>query len=203
MTSPQFSTFTSLPLQVTRLSLVVKLPLQFYQILECADNTDSELQSDIMAWLQIDSSVRALNKLRRLQVWLDHGDTCPWAVVHERAVLSPLIRLCETSSLELSFSLPKLHPRFEDEARHFTGTLVPFHLHRRLRQRYHGRTSSRGSLEVIHKPDFPFLLDIDGYDDMSMVDVEEEEKAWWKEGGDVEREVNDINALRFHEYLGI
>jgi hypothetical protein len=36
---------------------------------------------------------------------------------------------------------------------------------------------------------------------MPMVDMEEEEKAWWKEGGDVEREVNDINVPRYHEYL--
>lgn len=197
--SKPFSIFSYIILPVTRLSLVFRLPLHFYHSVDRSENTKSDAQDDVMIWLQLDSCLRVLTKLKGLQIWLEHGETCSWSVVNERAVLAPLIRLCKTQDLELSISLPKLHPTYEQEARHFTSeSLVPFHLHRRLRQRHHGRTSSSGRLEVVYKADFPFLLDIIDFHDRPLADLEEKERGYWKDGGDVEKDVNEINAMGCH-----
>jgi hypothetical protein len=188
--------FSCLILPVTRVDLVFRLPLHFYHSLDRTENTNFEAQDNVMTWMQLDSCLRVLTQLKRLQIWLEHGETCSWSVVNERAVLAPLIRLCKIQDLESSISLPKLHPTYEQEARHFTSeSLVPFHLHRRLRQRHHGRTSSTGRLEVFYKADFPFLLDIIDFHDRPLAVLEEEERGYWKEGRDVEKDVNEVNTM--------
>jgi hypothetical protein len=196
MPSNPLSIFSSLLLRVTRLSLVLRLPLEFYHSLDSSEDIESDMQSDITTWERLDSTLRALTKLKRLQIWLEHSETSSWSVINERAVLAPLIRLCNTQDLKIVISLPKLHPKFEQEARHFTSeSPAPFHLHRRLRQRHHVCMNSRGYPEVIYKADFPFLLDIIDFHDRPLLELEEEERGYWKNGDDVEREVNEINAM--------
>lgn len=102
-------------------------------------------------------------------------------------MLSPLSSLFQVQDLNVSFSLPKLHPKLEQEDRHFIqGTPICFVLHRRVRQRYHATESVQGTVAIVRKADFPFLLDACEYVDMTMAEIEEDERTMWESGIDVE-----------------
>jgi hypothetical protein len=197
-----FETFSSLLVQVTRLSLHTKLPLRLFQCLDtAAEHTDASSQDFKSSWIQLGSIATLLPRITRLELWLDHDEPCDWTVINERGIISPLNQLSDNGDLEVSISLPKLHPRFETESRHFTsdGMPTPFDLHRRFRQRHHGRITSRGLAEVLYKPEYPYLVDVIGYHEMSVAELEAEERDWWKEGGDVEAAVRKVSPLIFEE----
>jgi hypothetical protein len=189
-------------LRVTRLSLHTKFPLHLLQCLDIAtEHTDASSRDFNSSWRQFDSITTLLPRLTKLELWLDHDEPCDWTVINERAITSPLNQLFDNGNLKVSISLLKLHPRFETESRHFTsdGMPTPFHLHRRFRQRHHGRITSRGLAEVFYKPGYPYLVDVIGYHEMSVAELEAEERDWWKEGRDVEAAVREVSPLIFGE----
>lgn len=187
--------------RVTQLNITLRLPLAFFKSLECLEKVaspevacpDPELESLVQDWLRLSSSLRCLTNLCTLRFWLDHNKPDFWAVVNERALLSPLSSLFQAQGLNVSFSLPKLHPKLEQEDRHFVqGTPLCFVLHRRVRQRYHGIKSVQGTGEIVRKADVPFLLGIVDFVDMTMAEIEEEERAVWESGLDAEDMVREL-----------
>lgn len=145
----------------------------------------------IAAWTKLCPAIERLSNLRRLRIWLDHAESCPWSVVNERAVLSPLGPLSSNPSLDILIHLPKLHPKWEKPDRHFTEDSPPPSLviRRRYRQRYHGIRSNDGSIEVVAKTDFPVLHELVYLDEgFTMEEVEEMEATSWKKGEDPFRE---------------
>jgi len=187
---------TSLFNNVTRLSITLRLPHPLCHALERVyDSRMSapEVACDIQIWLQLGATLTQLKKLRKLRIWLDHDEACSWSVVNERALLSSLTPLCTIEGLDVSISLPKLHPMHEADDRHFVkGSYTRFRLIRRLRQCHHGGKPG-GPPEVIIKHDFPVSLElkdiISEWDDGPMptlAEVEEEERQQWMSGTDVE-----------------
>ncbi|KAF1841197.1 uncharacterized protein K460DRAFT_410587 [Cucurbitaria berberidis CBS 394.84] len=198
----------SMQLRLTQLSITLRPPIKFYQSLERPDDDttmEPELASATQTWSRLGSIIRQFNRLSRLWIWLDHDDPCSWSLVNERATLQPLItQLSGSPNLKISIYLPRLHPKYEREDWHYTSeTPTPFHLHRKLRQRWHGVEKGQGRFQVIHKVDFPFLIDIIGFDEMSMVEVEEEERKGWRKGTDMELVVEDLNHANIHENMHI
>ncbi|KAF2180468.1 hypothetical protein K469DRAFT_753425 [Zopfia rhizophila CBS 207.26] len=143
MPSTPLSIFPSLLLEVTQLSITLRLPLRFYQSLERPEDavtSGPELAGAIKTWLRLGSTFSQLKNLTRLRLWLDHDEPCS----------------C--------------------------------------------KETGQNHLEVIHKPDFPFLLDIIDFAETPMAEVEEEERAWWRDGIDVEREVEEMNKPRWEHF---
>jgi hypothetical protein len=199
--------FTSLSLllkQVTEMRLILKLPLQLYKSLETSE-LNLDISRDITAWLLLDSILGALPKLAKVEIWMEHDDPCSWTVVNERIALAPIAKLSASSNLKIALSLPKLHPGLEQDDRHFTSETPkpPYLLYRRTRQRYHAKLHWKGSFEVFHKPDFPFLPDVPGFEQWPMAEVEEQERRLWKSGEDVEKTAYDMIWARFHENRSI
>jgi len=179
------------------LDISLRLPLSAYDALENAGNStgskSSSMDHSISAWTGLRPAIERLSKLRRLRIWLDHGERCPWSMVNERAVLSPLAPLSNNPNLDISIDLPKLHPKWENPDQHFTEDSPPLTLtiHRRYRQRYHGIESSDGSIRVEYDPDFPILHELALMEDMTVEEVEEIERTSWKRGEDPYREFLD------------
>ena len=86
-----------------------------------------------------------------------------------------------------------LHPKFENEERHYLHLPPPsIKVFRRLRQMYHGREDNHGSLKVIEKADFPAMLDVWEFAGISKMEGLENERRDWKSGRDVEKEFHEI-----------
>jgi hypothetical protein len=210
--SPEKNPFSLVPLftGVSRLNITHRLPLPFCRALEesyCSQNTDLRLSKDIQAWGNLGTTLSQLKSLRNLRIWIDYDGPEPWSVVHERALLSCLTPLYTDEELNITISLPKLHPKYENEERHFTkGTHIPFHIIRRLRQSTHTYTYETGGIGITERSDFPFLLVLEEleaemagkreewgfsapeYPSKSMAEIEEEERQQWRNGRDVEAE---------------
>jgi hypothetical protein len=185
-------------LKITRLSVVLKLQLQFYQSLDNLEDAREDTRDDIGAWSRFDSNIRRLPRLKKLQIWFEHNDPCTWTVVNERVLLAPLIRLCEAKSLDITLSLPKLHPKFIQDSRHYTSEVtIPFRLYRRLRQRYHANTDPHSMSKTDYKPDFPYLLEVIDFSEMPMGELEELERGEWDAGTDMEREVDRMIGIHY------
>jgi hypothetical protein len=84
------------------------------------------------------------------------------------------------SSLEVSVTLPKLHPKYEQEDRHYVNGELPGNarLQRALRQTHH----AQGDAYVIEEPDFPLMIDFW----WTVEEAEEMERKMWIKGEDVE-----------------
>jgi len=144
-----------------------------------------------------------LQQLQRLHIWIDHDDSRIWSLVDERAVLSSITTPLTPGSAArlkyLRFDLPKLHPRYEDAARHFTeGSREPppyVTIERRLRQRHFYVETAPGTGTVVDTQDFPVLFELVDYTaegpgaPMSLEEVEEWEREIWEAGGDPVNEV--------------
>ncbi|KAH6613095.1 hypothetical protein C7974DRAFT_476186 [Boeremia exigua] len=184
------SILPSLLQRVTQLNITLRLPLPFFQRLERledAPSPDPELESLVQAWLSLGSSLRRFPNLRIVRFWLDHDKPDCWTTVNERTLLSPLARLFQAQKIDVSFSLPHLHPKREQENRQFIqGADLRFALHRRLRQRYFRSSSTQGKVRIIFKATFPFLVDAIDLVEMTMAEIEEEERSMWEVGLDVE-----------------
>jgi hypothetical protein len=188
----------SLLLEITSLSIVLKLPLHFYESLEKLDKLEDVLEDpsdDTRAWLRIDSTIRLFPKLRKLQVWFEHNDSCTWTVVNERVLVSPLTRLSQDKNTEMTLSLPKLHPKFAQDSRHYTDESgTPFRLFRRLRQSWHVTVSADGTLKRDYQGDFPFFQGFEECADTTMGEVERVERSGWMIGMDMEQEVEILGG---------
>jgi hypothetical protein len=134
-----------------------------------------------------------LPNLKHLTIWLDHDGTYARAIVNERVLFSFLRPLFSIPNVKISLYLPKLHPRVEREKRHFMpGMRTPFHLHRRLRQRYHGRKDGEGRAEVFYTPEYPCLADVPRFRECTIAELKAEERRWWEEDRNVEEEVKGL-----------
>ncbi|KAF2108846.1 hypothetical protein BDV96DRAFT_636546 [Lophiotrema nucula] len=153
---------------------------------------DRALRRDLSTWTQLGSTLGNLEELRVLRVWLDHDKSCTWTVVNERAILAPLTQFSSTTNINISLSLPKLHPRFERDDYHFISTdQTPFNLHRRVRQRFHVLEDLRGDLQVLFKPDFPEFYTL-VKDVMPSEEAEELERDGWRRGLDIGEIIDEL-----------
>jgi hypothetical protein len=125
-------------------------------------------------------------RLASLHIWLDDSGPQTWSCINERAVLVPILGFVSAlQEVDVSITLPKLHPKYEDPERHFITPPPGVRLHRALRQRWYGHADG----EVEHSPDFPFLIDMEQYRMMPMGEVEEQERAQRAQGVDVDGNV--------------
>jgi hypothetical protein len=191
--SPTSSILDCLLPNLKHLSISLRFPLATLEALENANISASPSPSLISAWIKLPIAIKHMSKLRKLQIWLDHGEPCSWSLVNERAILSPLAFLSNIPSLEFCISLPKLHPKWEQPDRHFTedDQPLPFALHRRYRQRNHAIEASDGSLRVKYEPDFPVLYELTEWDS-TMEEVEHLERGFWEMGGDPAEVIRDF-----------
>lgn len=174
----------------THLSISLRLPVELCSALEQSENIATlppHLLSIANSWSTLGSNLSQLPDLVRLALWLDHDKPCPWAMVSERAIFSPLSGLFLRERLKICVSLPKLHPKYENTDRHFTDcATTPFILYRRYRQRYHQGQTTKGAPKIIRQVDFPILVDEPGFDSMPIAELEELERKIWESGRDPE-----------------
>jgi hypothetical protein len=203
---------------VTQLSISLRLPLKFFQTLEqslqdpaivaeSAESTESNTAPvDVQPWLRIGTIISQLKRLKKLRLKLDYDEPGYWAVVNEKALLEPLLaNLSDTQpSLQVTVTLPKLHPKFEQEDRHYIDGQLPgtARLHRVLRQMYWKNPGTRGRGFVEYKPDFPFLLEFIDLFEYSLEELEYMERGHWKAGDDMEQEARELMTPR-NEHMNI
>jgi hypothetical protein len=150
---------------ITHLSITLRLPLEFFEVVELWDghhiaNISEEVAQNVRHWMRFGITLGRISTLTKLRLWLDHSDTRSWSVVNERRLLSPLLAHLSNTSIHFAIILPKLHPLYQRESRHFTRECFGVRLHRTLRQRWYSDEISPGNTRVVHKPDFPILFDI-------------------------------------------
>ncbi|OAL44288.1 hypothetical protein IQ07DRAFT_592364 [Pyrenochaeta sp. DS3sAY3a] len=175
--------------RISRLHMTLRLPLHFYQSLESAGGSEMEPGPTAIAkkWQQLGSNLSQMAQLRKLHLWLDHDDICSWSTLNEHAIVQPIISQLRDSGLEITLALPNLHPLLESETRHFirhppSNTF----LCRNARQHVHVAVKD-GRPQIVYSRDFPVLRFSLEYHDQPIDEVEEVERAMWKEGIDVER----------------
>ncbi|ORY14785.1 hypothetical protein BCR34DRAFT_212293 [Clohesyomyces aquaticus] len=195
---------------LTVLEITMKLPVSVYTAIEHASTckitppssnpassstptsaASTDPESLISAWTNFPRSLPHLSKLRQLKIWLDHDETCSWTqVVNERALLSPLEGFVRGGGLEkhaldidISVDLPKLHPKWWSDDRHFadmgvgagakleadivvnTGPSPPstgrhtVSMTRRYRQWWHGVLLDDGTAAFTEQYDFPEFVE--------------------------------------------
>ncbi|KAH5130171.1 hypothetical protein HBH70_194970 [Parastagonospora nodorum] len=165
-----------------RLSITLRLSTRTFDRVQEAV---AGYSADVPVWLRFcQTHVQNLTKLREFQLWADHDRDWSWSRVNERAFLAPLETLAANSDLNIIVNLPKLHPKYESQDRHFTIYSTPpsFTITRRLRQSYYA--FSRGDsdqLLVRFAQDFPTLYQ-HGVDDLE--EVEQRERKMWENGED-------------------
>ncbi|KFY50453.1 hypothetical protein V495_00253 [Pseudogymnoascus sp. VKM F-4514 (FW-929)] len=162
---------------IRKLGIALRLPLAFYKALQedenfvSVTNHDTSIESNKCAtWARLWPAICQLPQLRSLHIWLDHDDRPSWSFVNERVALRPVIaaltahmQACSeertTSHMDITFNLPKLHPRFARPDTHFfeESPPPPFSIERRIRQRFHCEEWASGNLNVAYKADFPVM----------------------------------------------
>jgi hypothetical protein len=166
--------------QATRLSITLRLSIFSYA------HSPSNEAVQAKAVSAIGRLLTQSPRLASLRIWLDDSGPQTWSCINERAVLAPILGFVSAlQEVNVSITLPKLHPKCEDPERHFTTCPPGVHLHRALRQRWYGHADG----EVEHSPDFPFLIDTKPYWGMPMGEVEETERAQRAQGVDVDGNV--------------
>ncbi|KAK3317196.1 hypothetical protein B0T19DRAFT_479326 [Cercophora scortea] len=208
-----------------KLSITLRLRLPLLRALE-NDTTETTFDGDAPAadanLMAECSRVRAtwsrtwpllalqLKQLRHLYIWLDHEDKRSWSLVDECKILLPVAASMSPARIaslkDVTFNLPKLHPRYEDPERHFTKgsaqTPELITIHRRLRQRYFAEQDASGRLSVEFKPDFPVMYEVNhlalqGQLSMPDEEYEEYERGQWESGVDVELELEfEFESIR-------
>lgn len=181
---------------IRKLNFNLRLPLSAYEMLEGTganlsgpgrpsgtETTACTLESQMLTWMQLHSSIAQLKRIQSLHICLDHDGESSWSLVNERATLLHLSPLSDIPDLAVKVTIPKLHPRFESVDRHFTEDSSPpwFELHRKLRQSYHGRNSP-SDLSVTYKADFPILLGVANFAKTPLDVIERKERWLWRNG---------------------
>ncbi|KAH6881933.1 hypothetical protein BKA58DRAFT_446212 [Alternaria rosae] len=145
MAIPSPSQFAKMPVEnVSRLSITLRLPFGFFQSVEQLSSNDStSLDTDLATqqaslWQRLGSSLSRFKALEKLDLWLDHTEPQFWAVVNERSTLDPLLtQLSGRPDLDVTVTLPMLHPKFEQDERHYIDEEISpnVRVHRVLRQK--------------------------------------------------------------------
>jgi len=189
---------------VIRLSITLKLPLAFFwsvERLSCNDPASSETDSaaqQASIWQRLGSTLGRFKALKKLDLWLDHNETQYWAVVNERSTLDPLLaQLNRRCDLEVTITLPMLHPRFENDERHYIEEKITpnVRVHRVLRQKRHAVTNATGDIRIVKENDFPFMYEAYEQYDMSLAEIVSREREEWREGRDMEKVSSGFNLL--------
>jgi len=175
---------------IQKLSITLRLPLQAFQETDVSPVQATAATSN-PSWLTLCPAITKLERLRRLELWVDHDDPSTWSVVNERAFLSTLDTLVPLG-LDISVNLPKLHPVYETPDRHFThrSARPPYTIARRLRQCVHAVQDDNGEFHDEVKHGFPILWLDDS--DEELEEVEQKEREMWENGVDVEAVVRTI-----------
>ncbi|KAI4645666.1 hypothetical protein J4E93_005243 [Alternaria ventricosa] len=189
---------------VSRLSITLKLPLKFFQSVERLSNNDSTSSDTDLAtqqasqWQRLGPSLSWFKALKKLDLWLDHTEPQFWAVVNERSTLSSLLtQLSNHPNLDVTVTLPMVHPKFEQDERHYIDEEISpkiispnVRIHRVLRQKRYAVDDANGDVKIVKKYDFPFM-----YDEylglglgMSLAEMAKRERGEWKQGRNMENE---------------
>jgi hypothetical protein len=212
--SPPYRVLSAEAGSIRNLDITLRLPRLFFETLAShvrTSNSHEHTQTPHVSmvpvgiWMRVWPALAArLQQLQRFHVWMDHEDGKSWSLVDERAILSSLTGSVRPENIDclrqVTFNLPKLHPRYENAEHHFTESSrkpPPFvTIHRRLRQREFYEETAPGISRVTNMPDFPVLFELVEYTaqagfgpGMSLEEVEEREREIWERGGDPEREV--------------
>lgn len=176
---------------IKQLNLTLRLPLTFFERLDSAEGAASAVDTTSTpdkteTWSILPAVLAELKSLSQFWLRLDHEDCACWAVVNERAVLRCLTTFLAESSLRTVIFLPKLHPMFEREDRHFLNEPASFKLYRAMRQRWRVRLDDYGRIDIFYTGDFPFLTEIGDLAEMPMKKLEEYERDMWRDGEDPE-----------------
>lgn len=185
--SSTFNLCASILPQLTRLSIIVNLPLAFFTAIESGQDT-SRLhicKSERDIWFSLHRYLAGLPRLRHLTVWLDHTDKVFWSHVNERIVLSTLSTL--QGVYEVRVVLPKAHPQKEDLERHYlASSKTPFPIDRALRLRFRVCKDEPGATKVVFAQDFPYCIGHPDFEDMPLAEKEKFERELWEAGENVE-----------------
>ncbi|KAI4609890.1 uncharacterized protein J4E87_010937 [Alternaria ethzedia] len=143
---------------VSRLSITLKLPLAFFQSVEGLSGnypTSSDIgpaTQPARLWQDLGSILSRFEALKKLDLWLDHNEPQFWVVVNERSTLDPLLtQLSTRPNLDVTVTLPMLHPKFEQNERHYTEDSVSenIRVNRVLRSKKHAVIGAQGCIENI------------------------------------------------------
>lgn len=214
---------------IRKLNVALRLPLAFYGALEededlisVASHCTSAVLMRCAMWKRLWPAICQLPQLHSLHIWLDHDDRPSWSFVNERLALRRVIAALTASAqsrsedgtmphMDITFNLPKLHPRFAKPDTHFQESPPPpFTIERRIRQRFHCEERAGGDLDATYKADFPVLHELPDYIkenanvfqedgmtsqeevEMTLEDVEQFETMLWNEGTDPYSIIVDI-----------
>jgi hypothetical protein len=142
-------------------------------------------------WLSLRPALDRLKCLSKIDVWIDHNRHKYWWEFNEAAILSPFAGLATRSGVNLTAHLP-MHAA--DDV-----PVPPFKIHRRRRQEYfidscnHGEAHAKRCPGIFPHLQFPLF---DGFADMypqeDDYDWDASERADWRCGYDLIREVDDF-----------
>lgn len=196
--SPVPDDLTDVIALTSRLSITLRLSIGTFEKMQEALAGRS---AEIPAWFRFCQLIQGFKKLREFQLWADHNRDWSWSYVNERAFLAPLEILAANSDLNITVNLPKLHPKYESQDRHFTafGNPPSFIITRRLRQFYHAFISSASDKFLVRfAQDFPTIYQ-HGVDNLE--EVEQRERKMWENGEDVNAELHRINLVAANQRL--
>lgn len=202
---------------IHKLNLAFRLPLAFYGALEedkdlvsAASHHTEAISVRCATWERLWPAICQLPQLRNLHIWLDHDGIPSWSFVNERLALRRAIAALSASAqsrseegtmphMDITFNLPKLHPRFANPDTHFVqeSPQPPFTIERRIRQRLHCEDEPSGNLNVRYEADFPVMHDSGefiGGDGMTLEDIEDFERSLYNDG------ITDVQQFLFGFY---
>ena len=167
VTVPVPSEFANMPVSnVSRLSITLKLPLAFFHSAERLPG-NGPTSSDIgpatqpaRLWQHLGSILGRFEALKKLGLWLDHNEPQFWVMVNERSTLNPLLtQLSTRPNLDVTVTLPMLHPKFEQNERHYTEDSISGNtwVNRVLRSKKHAVIGAQGCIEIVACNDFPLF----------------------------------------------
>lgn len=195
------SQFAKMPVEnVSRLSITLKLPLGFFQSVGRLSGNDSTSSDTDLAtqqarlWQRLSSTLSHFEALKKLDLWLDHNEPQCWVVVNERSTLDLLLtQLSARPNLDVTITLPMLHPKYEENERHYIDETISqnINVHRALRSKKHAVTDAEGRIEIVEWNDFPTMYNSYGAHSLDLATIVERERKGWKEGRDMETEFRE------------
>lgn len=216
---------------IRKLRIALRLALAFYEALQEDENlvsvTNHNTSVELNKWARLWPAVCQLPQLRSLHIWLDHSNIPSWSFVNERVALRQVIaaimarmQACSkertTPRMDITFNLPKLHPRFARPDTHFfeESPPRPFYIERRIRQRFHCEELANGNLDVAYKADFPVMHEYPELCEenakelqgvvcttlhevgMTLEQVEDFERMLWEEGTNVYELITEMPGFQ-------
>lgn len=148
--------------------------------------------AEVIAWLQLGSTISCFHGLRTLRLWLDYSGGFPWGSsrsrVNEQSILQKLEPLASVPGLTCCVEMPR---HCDDNA-----VVSPLKILRRIRQRYWASHTLSLTPDVACRGDFPlFEAGVCPFEDDTQEEVEEAERGLWGHGLDVEREYMDTSLM--------